>query len=126
MKILHTLSALALVTLISVVVIVSFSIDPNSSTQPSPTPKVVTRQIIKKVLITPDNTKNTNTNTTTSQTPVLTNRCIITLDGASYDVTDFRNLHSGGDVFTCGTDMSSIFWSRHGKSMFNRMQQYRL
>lgn len=129
MKILHTLSALAIFTLIAVVIIVNFSLDPNISTVSTPTPKVVTRQIIKKVLVTPGSqtgVTTVNKNTAATSNPQLTNRCIITLDGASYDVTDFRNLHSGGDIFTCGTDMSALFWSRHGRSMFNRMQQYRL
>ena len=45
--------------------------------------------------------------------PVVSNRCIITVEGQKYDVTDFRSLHSGGDIFVCGTDMTSTFFGQH-------------
>jgi hypothetical protein len=56
----------------------------------------------------------------------LANRCIIIIDGGKYDITDFRNIHSGGDIFQCGTDMSSIFHGQHNDSTLLRMQQYRV
>lgn len=61
-------------------------------------------------------------------TPVPTpdNRCIITIDGGRYDVTQFRFIHSGGNVFNCGADMSQTFWNRHGQSEFNILQRYRI
>ena len=52
--------------------------------------------------------------------------CIIQIDGVKYDVTRLRQTHSGGNVFTCGTDMSQIFWSRHNQRIFQVMQQYRI
>lgn len=58
--------------------------------------------------------------------PVAQNRCTITIDGVSYDVTDFRNTHSGGNIFTCGGDMSATFWSRHNAAILSRMQQYKI
>ena len=36
--------------------------------------------------------------------------CIITIEGKKYDVISFRSQHSGGDVFKCGTDMTSSFF----------------
>ena len=43
-------------------------------------------------------------------------RCIITVFGNEYDVTDLQDTHSGGNVFNCGTDMTSVFQSRHGNN----------
>lgn len=40
--------------------------------------------------------------------------CIVTVFGKQYDVTTLRITHSGGDVFTCGTDMTAIYQGRHG------------
>lgn len=40
--------------------------------------------------------------------------CIVTVFGKQYDVTTLRSTHSGGDVFTCGTDMTAIYQGRHG------------
>jgi len=58
--------------------------------------------------------------------PTADPRCIITIDGVSYDVSQFRSMHSGGNVFTCGADMSATFWSRHGAGTLNAMARYRL
>lgn len=58
--------------------------------------------------------------------PTTNNRCIIVIDGLQYDITDFRNLHSGGNVFTCGTDMSSVFHNRHSNSFLSWMKQYQI
>ena len=52
--------------------------------------------------------------------------CIITLDGASYNVTNLQKTHSGGDIFNCGSDMSATFWGKHGQGIFSKMQQYRI
>ncbi len=41
-------------------------------------------------------------------------RCVVTLFGKKYDVTDFRNTHEGGDVFECNTDMTVQFQFQHG------------
>lgn len=39
--------------------------------------------------------------------------CIVTVFGKQYDVTTLRSTHTGGDVFTCGTDMTAIYQGRH-------------
>jgi hypothetical protein len=54
------------------------------------------------------------------------NACLIQVDSVSYDVTSFRNQHSGGDIFQCGTDMSSIFWSQHNSRILNMMAPYKI
>lgn len=51
--------------------------------------------------------------------------CIITLFGSRYDVTQLRNTHSGGDIFVCGTDQSSLFQGAHAGELF-RMEPYKI
>lgn len=58
--------------------------------------------------------------------PPPSSRCIITISGGQYDVTEFRNIHSGGDVFQCGTDMTAAFLSRHPASFLSKMSQYKV
>ncbi|MFA6007835.1 MAG: cytochrome b5 domain-containing protein [Candidatus Shapirobacteria bacterium] len=50
--------------------------------------------------------------------------CIITINNQKYDVTQFKNQHSGGDIFVCGSDMTTIFNSKHSQRELNMMQQY--
>lgn len=40
-------------------------------------------------------------------------KCIITIKDSKYDVTEFKNKHTGGDVFKCGEDMTVSFEKRH-------------
>lgn len=54
-----------------------------------------------------------------------TGGCIITLFGGKYDVTRLRQTHSGGDVFTCGADMTAIYQSRHGTNL-SMMEKYKV
>lgn len=49
--------------------------------------------------------------------------CIITLFGQQYDTTNLRKTHSGGDVFKCGTDMTSVYQNKHGSNV-SMMQPY--
>lgn len=66
---------------------------------------------------------------TVAATPVPTAKpsgCIVSIDGVSYDVTRLKVTHSGGDIFNCGTDMSSIFWREHNNRILQRMQQYKI
>jgi hypothetical protein len=68
---------------------------------------------------------------TAGQAPITTNlnsvqpitTCIITVDGLKYDVQQLRSTHTGGDVFKCGTDMSSVFHGKHGESV-KRIEKY--
>jgi len=53
------------------------------------------------------------------------NACIITIGGEYFDVTSLRYSHSGGDVFSCGSDMTSMYTVQHGTNM-SRMNAYRL
>ena len=69
---------------------------------------------------------NTSAPTPTSAPQTQDTRCLIKIDGSIYDVTAFRSAHSGGNVFTCGADMSQVFWSKHGKSMLDYMARFRV
>lgn len=51
------------------------------------------------------------------------NTCIITLFGKQYDVYSLKSSHSGGDIFTCNSDMSSTYQRKHGTNV-SRMQQF--
>lgn len=61
-----------------------------------------------------------------TKAPVADNRCIIAVDSVQYDITRFRNQHSGGDIFQCGTDMSSIFHGQHDNSFIAKMAPYKI
>ncbi len=56
----------------------------------------------------------------------LAGHCLITIDNVRYDVTNFRNQHSGGDVFTCGADLSQLFHDRHSNRFLDIMAQFRI
>lgn len=53
-------------------------------------------------------------------------RCIITVDSASYDVTQFKLIHDGGDIFICGGDMTSEFYKQHESKTLGKMERYKL
>jgi hypothetical protein len=59
-------------------------------------------------------------------TPTPDPRCIIVVDGQKYNVTDFMTIHSGGNIFQCGTDMSPTFHQRHRDSYLQIMAQYKI
>ncbi len=155
MKILYFLSGLAIFNLLAVSVLANSPAQIKdtpivagiATIVSTPTPIIVIKQVVKKVTKFATNAPNTNvltTNTlaqattqnlsntqpTVTQPPapaaVPISGCIITIDGGSYDITNFRNQHSGGNIFSCGSDMSSSFWGKHGQSQFNKMQQYRI
>ncbi|NBO17422.1 MAG: cytochrome b5 domain-containing protein [Proteobacteria bacterium] len=53
-------------------------------------------------------------------------KCIITVRGSKYDVTEFRNMHQGGDIFECGQDMTDKFNNQHGEREFKKLQKYKI
>lgn len=54
-----------------------------------------------------------------------TDRCVITVSGKRYDVTEFRLQHSGGDVFRCGADNTQLFFSQHEQRLLDTtMRRY--
>lgn len=155
MKLSRTLSLFAVINFIGVIFVsnsLSFTNDDEFNTPtpivPSPTPIVIVKKVINKIVKTAEpvvigsNTQqltqatsgNTNVTTNNSQTVTQTqqtqspqsNRCIVVVDGANYDLTNFINIHSGGNIFSCNSDMSQTFWSQHSQKQLNQLQQYRI
>lgn len=56
----------------------------------------------------------------------VSDECIITVDGSNYDVTEFKNMHEGGDVFVCETDMSEVFHGQHPDSFLRKIAKYKV
>lgn len=54
------------------------------------------------------------------------NRCIVAVNGIKFDVTYFRQIHSGGDIFNCGTDMTEVFYTQHNEQYIEKLKEYRL
>jgi len=52
-------------------------------------------------------------------------KCIIVIQEAEYDVTDFRKKHGGGDVFECGQDMTKSFQGAH-KGYLPMIEKFRV
>lgn len=76
--------------------------------------------------VSPTKTPSPTNGPTLSPTPKPTgtnNQCIVTLFGKQYDVTPLITGHPGGNVFTCGTDMTAIYQGQHGTDV-SRMQKY--
>lgn len=61
-----------------------------------------------------------------STAPTTDPRCLITIDGRLYNITEFRSTHPGGNIFTCGTDMSAVFYSQHDSSYLAKLSPYAL
>lgn len=53
-------------------------------------------------------------------------KCVITVRGDKYDVTEFRNRHKGGNIFNCGEDMTETFNKQHGEKQLREMQRYKV
>lgn len=51
--------------------------------------------------------------------------CLVTIKDTLYDVIELRKNHTGGDIFICGTDMTTTFYSMHDEQFrLNNMQKY--
>lgn len=53
-------------------------------------------------------------------------KCIITVRGDKYDVTEFRNKHKGGNIFNCDQDMTEAFNKQHGEKQLRDLQKYKV
>lgn len=144
-KKIYILSGLSMAGLVLVAIISNISVPTDNKQQsidyPIPTPIIVVNKVIKKVTkyVTPAPNMNDGSIVTTTtkpqvNTPVSVTQpvagpaptCVVTVDGVKYNVSVFRNIHSGGDIFRCGADVSSEFWGRHSQRQLNQMQQYRI
>jgi hypothetical protein len=117
--------------IISIVALISFTVVSVISPPPSPTIHIVNYSTPTLVSSTPTLTNQPVTQNSPTQippkpTPTPDSRCIITVDSQKYDVSSFLNQHSGGDIFQCGTDMTSVFNRRHDPSYLQAMTQYKI
>ena len=105
----------------------SVSLSATISLSPTPTVAVEKINVVTKPKITPQVTPTGNpTAAPTPTTDPLAGKCIIYIDGVRYDMTEFRNIHSGGDIFQCGTDMSAIFHGQHPASYLDKIAKYKI
>jgi hypothetical protein len=96
--------------------VTSISLTPTATTSLAPMPVVPSKNQTPIPLPSP----------TFSPVPTTDTRCIVLVDGEKFDVSEFRRIHSGGDIFQCGADMSAIFHSQHTQSEFTKLQKYRV
>ena len=68
---------------------------------------------------------NSNNNQTSKVAGTVTERCIVTVDGSKYDLTEFRYVHGGGNIFICGSDMTARFNGHHGLD-YARLAPYKV
>lgn len=52
--------------------------------------------------------------------------CVVKIDNQTYDLNAFRALHSGGDIFQCGTDMTAVFYGQHSADYLASLSRYRI
>lgn len=90
-----------------------------AGSRPNPTPTGAA----PTTRVTPTASPTVRTSQSVSASVDLSGRCIITLFGKQYDVTTLRSTHSGGDVFSCGSDMTTSYQAKHGTNM-SRMAKY--
>ena len=91
-------------------VIVTDSVTPTVTTKS--TPVVVNTQ--KSSTSPPAVTTKKAATTPVVQKPKSVPTCIVTINGSRYNVQSLKNTHSGGNIFTCGKDMTATFKSFHG------------
>lgn len=123
MNILHKIATFALINFILTIIIVF------TFKEPVPAQVLSAKQPPKATLTAPPPTADPPVQSVQSdQTKTNPNNslCIIVVDSQKYDVTEFRNIHGGGDIFTCGADMTAIFYSQHDKSYLIKMDRYKI
>lgn len=49
--------------------------------------------------------------------------CVVTIFNKKYDVTSLQSSHPGGNIFVCGTDMTTTYQGMHGNDL-GRMTPY--
>lgn len=52
--------------------------------------------------------------------------CLVKIHDGVYDLAEFKKIHSGGDIFQCNSDMTSIFSQTHPQSYLNQIAKYRV
>lgn len=52
-------------------------------------------------------------------------KCIVTINGKNYDLSEFRKVHPGGDIYRNGEDMTDAYIANHGED-YSRITPYEL
>ncbi len=106
-------------------VVVAIGINSSNSAN-TPTAVTSTNSSAATTTNTPSaNTNSSSTSTTANTTQTNSNRCVVTVNGSQYDVTQLQYTHSGGNVFSCGTDMTATFESMHG-TRWSKIARYKI
>ncbi|MEI8232590.1 MAG: hypothetical protein WCG44_02490 [bacterium] len=138
MKLIKTLITISLINSLVVVGAAKFMANNNLRVAtpivitPSPTPvitPVATQTPSSSNIPVPPNKATVAPTVVPTATPTPTPKpagCIVKIDGINYEITSLLRTHSGGNVFTCGTDMSAIFWGQHNNKILRMMQQYKI
>jgi len=92
---------------------------------PSPTNSAVTQTVIPNTTAKPTSAPTKKVVRKPAPTPKPVATCIVTIDGARYNVQALKRTHSGGNIFTCGRDMTASFKSQHGMN-YSLIARYRI
>lgn len=96
-----------------------------SPTVTSTTTPTLTTTVSKKTVPSPT-TASTPTPNPTLTTDPLAGKCLIYINGTRFNVSEFKVIHGGGDIFQCGTDMTEVFKGQHPDSYLSQMEKYRI
>ena len=108
------------------------SLDSNKSTPAQNTnSSTSTPSAINPINTTTSNTKSSeassNASSSSTSSPITEKSCIVTISGQKYNVQELIKSHPGGDVFECGKDNTSIFFSNHNKQFLQqRVAKYKV
>lgn len=84
---------------------------------------------IEKIKTTEKIVTTTNSNLVPTLAPTTVQKlptCLIKIDSSVYDLIVFRNQHSGGDIFQCGSDMTIQFYKQHSSNYLKVLEKYRI
>lgn len=133
MKIIKLLITMSVINALLVLGAVKYSPVPSASAVPSATIKSVVKPAVRPAGATQQTPAPKTKAPTVAPTPASSvthptknSGCIIQIDGVRYEVSSLQRTHSGGNVFTCGSDMSAIFWGRYNQKILQMMQRYRI
>lgn len=137
MKFIRSIIVISLLNFVTIATFLFITNNLNAQNPNIATPlakNVATKTIPGTKIITPSEIKENPIKKSDSQSPnkpaqankPTEEKCIITVEGNKYDVTSFRNQHSGGNIFQCGTDMTTSFFGQHEQQLLNSQEMQTL
>lgn len=97
-----------------------------SATKVSDPTTGILNKSVKEVILGKSDKNVSSPNNTVSNNGTANNNeklCLVKISGKIYNVYSLRTTHSGGDIFTCNTDMTQSYISQHGSNL-SRMEKY--